>query len=206
LIRVKETAESFRTISQVIQLLRAKPRSSRLSSRARTALVSNRLAACILRRKHFRYGGWLSCVFSFFFYPLNPTPAAIAAGLVGGGALNSSTTWVDSQGTEVNFIQAVVQPIRGKFSSMESLISHFRTTSEGWPTNPGFTYQTVESPKGEVGVTLVSNGTSKPTRLKLRTPVSHNMHLIPTVSVGSIFADFVATFCSLDIVLGEIDR
>jgi NADH-quinone oxidoreductase subunit D len=89
---------------------------------------------------------------------------------------------------------------------MESLISHFRMTSEGWPTNPGFTYQTVESPKGEVGVTLVSNGTSKPTRLKLRTPVSHNMHLIPTVSIGSIFADFVATFCSLDIVLGEIDR
>jgi NADH-quinone oxidoreductase subunit D len=89
---------------------------------------------------------------------------------------------------------------------MESLISHFRLTSEGWPTNPGFVYRGVESPKGEVGVTLVSNGGAKPSRLKLRTPVSHNMHLIPTISIGSIFADFVATFCSLDIVLGEIDR
>jgi NADH-quinone oxidoreductase subunit C/D len=67
-------------------------------------------------------------------------------------------------------------------------------------------YKSVESPKGEVGVTLVSSGTSKPVRLKLRTPVSHNMHLIPSISIGSIFADFVATFCSLDIVLGEIDR
>jgi NADH:ubiquinone oxidoreductase subunit D len=108
--------------------------------------------------------------------------------------------------TAPSLIQAALQPSKGKFSSMESLISHFRLTSEGWPTNPGFTYQSVESPKGEVGVTLVSNGTSKPTRLKLRTPVSHNMHLIPTISIGTIFADFVATFCSLDIVLGEIDR
>lgn len=71
---------------------------------------------------------------------------------------------------------------------------------------PGFTYQSVESPKGEVGVTLISNGSSRPTRCKLRTPVSHNMHTIPTISIGTVFADFVATFCSLDIVLGEIDR
>jgi NADH-quinone oxidoreductase subunit D len=106
----------------------------------------------------------------------------------------------------INFLQAVLQPSRGKFSSMESLISHFRLTSEGWPTTPGFVYRGIDSPKGEVGVTLVSTGGSKPSRLKLRTPVSHNMHLIPTISVGSIFADFVATFCSLDIVLGEIDR
>lgn len=89
---------------------------------------------------------------------------------------------------------------------MEAVIGHFRGASEGWMTAPGFFYQGVESPKGEVGVTVVSAGGSKPLRLKLRTPVSHNMHLIPSVGVGSTFADFVAIFCSLDIVLGEIDR
>jgi len=89
---------------------------------------------------------------------------------------------------------------------MEAVISHFRAASEGWPLVSGFTYNAVESPKGEVGVTLISSGGLKPTRLKLRTPVSHNMHAIPTISVGTTFADFVATFCSLDIVMGEIDR
>ena len=71
---------------------------------------------------------------------------------------------------------------------------------------PGFAYGSVESPKGEVGVTLVGVGGGKPFRTKVRTPVSHNMHLIPLLSVGATFADFVATFCSLDIVMGEIDR
>lgn len=89
---------------------------------------------------------------------------------------------------------------------MEAVISHFRGASEGWVMAPGFTYQNVESPKGEVGVTIVNGGGSKPLRIKLRTPVSHNMHMIPTLGVGVTFADFVATFCSLDIVLGEIDR
>jgi len=89
---------------------------------------------------------------------------------------------------------------------MESVITHFRGASEGWPALPGLSFQSVESPKGEVGVTIVSAGGPKPLRVKLRTPVSHNMHMIPSLSVGATFADFVATFCSLDIVLGEIDR
>jgi NADH:ubiquinone oxidoreductase subunit D len=94
----------------------------------------------------------------------------------------------------------------GRFTSMEALISHFRTASEGWPTAAGLVYRCVESPKGEVGVSLVSGGGTRPVRVKLRTPVSHNMHLISTVGAGATFADFVATFCSLDIVMGEIDR
>lgn len=89
---------------------------------------------------------------------------------------------------------------------MEALIHHFRLSSEGHPALPGLTYGGVEGPKGEVGVTLLSNGGVRPYRLKVRTPVSHNMHLIPLVARGVLFADFVATFCSLDIVLGEIDR
>lgn len=100
------------------------------------------------------------------------------------------------------------KPIRGhgQFSGMEELISHFRIYSEGFPTKAGITYKEVESPKGSVGVFLVTDGSSRPVRVKLRTPVSHNMNLIPTICTNSMFADFVATFASLDIVLGEIDR
>lgn len=97
-------------------------------------------------------------------------------------------------------------PNKGPYSSMEALIHHFRLSSEGHPSLPGLAYGGVEGPKGEVGVTILSGGGVRPYRLKVRTPVSHNMHLIPLVARGVLFADFVATFCSLDIVLGEIDR
>jgi NADH-quinone oxidoreductase subunit D len=97
-------------------------------------------------------------------------------------------------------------PSKGPYASMESLIHHFRMSSEGHPSLAGIAYGGVEGPKGEVGVTILSSGGVRPYRLKVRTPVSHNMHLIPLVARGVLFADFVATFCSLDIVLGEIDR
>jgi NADH-quinone oxidoreductase subunit D len=97
-------------------------------------------------------------------------------------------------------------PSAGAYSSMEALIHHFRSSSEGSPSSPGLSYGGVEGPKGEVGVTILCAGGVRPYRLKVRTPVSHNMHLIPLVARGVLFADFVATFCSLDIVLGEIDR
>jgi NADH-quinone oxidoreductase subunit D len=89
---------------------------------------------------------------------------------------------------------------------MESLIEHFKMFSEGVSVPAGIAYQNVESPKGELGIFIVSNGSCKPYRVKLRTPVSHNMNIIPAACVGVTIADFVATFCSLDIVLGEIDR
>lgn len=95
---------------------------------------------------------------------------------------------------------------RGSFTGMEELISHFRLFSEGFPTQAGLVYKEVESPKGHVGVLLVTDGSSRPVRIKLRTPVAHNMNLIPAIGTGVLFADFVATFSSFDIVLGEIDR
>jgi len=93
-----------------------------------------------------------------------------------------------------------------KFTGMEELIHHFRLYSSGAFVPAGMCYNSLESPKGELGVLLISDGTTKPFRLKIRTPVSHNMHAIPSVCIGSILGDFVMTFCSLDIVLGEIDR
>lgn len=95
---------------------------------------------------------------------------------------------------------------KGAFTGMEELISHFKTFSDGYTSTSALVYREVESPKGHVGVFLVTDGSSKPNRIKLRTPVAHNMNLIPTVGVGVLFADFVATFSSFDIVLGEIDR
>lgn len=97
-------------------------------------------------------------------------------------------------------------PSKGPYASMEALIHHFRLSSEGHPALPGLSYGGVEGPKGEIGVTILSGGGVRPYRVKVRTPVSHNMHLIPLLARGVLFADFVATFCSLDIVLGEIDR
>jgi NADH-quinone oxidoreductase subunit D len=101
---------------------------------------------------------------------------------------------------------SLLSPHQGRFSGMGALICHFREASEGSPSGRGLAYRAAESPKGEVGVFLVGAAAARPTRLKVRTPVSHNMHLIPALSAGVLFADFVATFCSLDIVLGEIDR
>ena len=95
---------------------------------------------------------------------------------------------------------------KNKFSSMEETINHFKYYSEGFNVPSGISYQNVETPKGYLGVMLISDGTLNPYRCKLRTPVSHNMHLIPSLCTGLMFADFVSTFCSLDIVLGEIDR
>ena len=95
---------------------------------------------------------------------------------------------------------------RGLFSGMEELINHFRVSSEGSPLMSGFAYAGVEGPKGEFGVFLFADGTTRPYRLKARTPVAHNLHLIPSLGANVFFADFVASFCSLDVVFGEIDR
>lgn len=129
----------------------------------------------------------------------------------------SKTLLLDSQGPSL----ALVRPLlagsldvtslaapagKGRFSGMEELITHFKSYSEGGMVRLGLEFREVESPKGFVGVFLVSGGTTRPSRTKLRTPVAHNLNTIPVFSVGTFFADFVATFCSLDVVLGEIDR
>lgn len=127
------------------------------------------------------------------------TPVSHCVGVLGGAPTS------DVLGGEAPRSLFIV-PSYGSYGSMEALIHHFRLSSEGHPSAPGLSYGGVEGPKGEVGVTVISSGGVRPYRLKVRTPVSHNMHLIPLVARGSLFADFVASFCSLDIVLGEIDR
>jgi len=93
-----------------------------------------------------------------------------------------------------------------KYSSMESLIRHFKAYSEGTRVQKGFSYVSVEAPKGEFGVSIVSDGASKPYRCKIRTPAYHHMHVFPRAVQGHYMADLVTLIGSQDIVFGDVDR
>lgn len=93
-----------------------------------------------------------------------------------------------------------------KYTSMESLIHHFKHYSEGIKVPKGFTYKAVEAPKGEFGVSLISDGSSHPYRCKIRTPAYHHMQIMSRMSQGHYFADLVTIIGSLDIVFGDVDR
>ena len=70
----------------------------------------------------------------------------------------------------------------------------------------GEAYTRIEAPKGELGFYVVSNGTDKPYRLKIRSPSFMNLALLPIMLEGALFADMIAVLGSIDIVLGEVDR
>ena len=93
-----------------------------------------------------------------------------------------------------------------KYTSMESLIKHFKYYSEGIKVPRGFTYKAVEAPKGEFGTSLISDGSSKPYRCKIRTPAYHHMQAMSRMVHGHYFADLVTVLGSLDIVFGDVDR
>ncbi len=93
-----------------------------------------------------------------------------------------------------------------KYTSMETLINHFRHYGEGVKVPRGFTYKAVEAPKGESGVSLISDGTSNPYRCKIRTPAYHHMQIMSRMSQGHYFADLVTVLGSIDIVFGDVDR
>ncbi len=93
-----------------------------------------------------------------------------------------------------------------KYTSMENLIQHFKKYSEGIKVPKGFTYNAVEAPKGEFGVALISDGSAKPYRCKIRTPAYHHMHIMPRMLQGHYLADLVTVLGSQDIVFGDVDR
>ena len=93
-----------------------------------------------------------------------------------------------------------------KYSSMETLINHFKHYSEGLNVYKGFAYKSVEAPKGEFGVSLISDGTTNPYRCKIRTPAYHHMQVMPRMVQGHYFADLVTVLGSIDIVFGDVDR
>ncbi len=91
-------------------------------------------------------------------------------------------------------------------SSMEALIHHFKLFTEGFHVPAGETYTVIETPKGEFGVYLVSDGTNRPYRCKIRPPAFAHLQGIDFMSRGHMLADLVANIGSIDIVFGEIDR
>ncbi|MFP6777301.1 MAG: NADH-quinone oxidoreductase subunit D, partial [Alphaproteobacteria bacterium] len=91
-------------------------------------------------------------------------------------------------------------------NSMEALIHHFKLYTEGYHVPAGEAYAAVEAPKGEFGVYLVSDGSNKPYRCKIRAPGFAHLQALDHVSRGHMLADAVANLASMDIVFGEIDR
>jgi len=92
------------------------------------------------------------------------------------------------------------------YNSIEGLIHHFKIASEGYPVPEGEVYMGIEAPKGELGFYIVSDGSSKPYRMRIRPPSFVNLQAIEKMAKGAMLADLVAIIGTLDIVLGEIDR
>jgi NADH:ubiquinone oxidoreductase subunit D len=93
-----------------------------------------------------------------------------------------------------------------KYNSMESLITHFKMHSEGLRPRAGFVFQSIEAPKGEFGVSLISDGSGNPYRCKIRTPAFHHIQVMPRLAQGHLFADLITILGSQDIVFGDVDR
>ena len=101
----------------------------------------------------------------------------------------------------------VVLPDREKMKTqMEALIYHFKIVTEGFTVPAGEVYQAVESPRGEMGYYVVSDGTAKPYRVHMRSPSFANLQTLSKMCEGRLIADVVAAIGSIDIVLGDCDR
>ncbi|MDA8073992.1 MAG: NADH-quinone oxidoreductase subunit D [Actinomycetota bacterium] len=101
----------------------------------------------------------------------------------------------------------VTPPPRARIDeSMEALIHHFKIFTEGFRVPEGEAYVAIESPRGEIGCYLVSDGTSKPYRMHIRGPSFVNLQALPALLRGGLIADAIATISSVDPVMGEVDR
>ena len=90
--------------------------------------------------------------------------------------------------------------------SMEALIHHFKIVSEGFRIPPGDAYASVESPRGELGYYIVSDGGNRPYRIRTRPPSLYNLQVLKHIAPGNLIADLVVMIGSLDPVFGEVDR
>jgi NADH-quinone oxidoreductase subunit D len=106
----------------------------------------------------------------------------------------------------VDDARLVPPPHDQTYDNMENLIHHFKYVSHGFKVPPGEAYASIESPKGELGVYIVSDGTEKPFRLKLRMPTFMNLQSLDKMCRGGYLADVVACLSSLDPVFGECDK
>jgi len=101
----------------------------------------------------------------------------------------------------------ITPPPRARIDeSMEALIHHFKLFTEGFKVPSGETYVAVESPRGEIGCYLVSDGSARPVRMHIRGPSFYNLQSITPMGGGSLVADAVAIVSSIDPIMGEVDR
>jgi NADH-quinone oxidoreductase subunit D len=101
----------------------------------------------------------------------------------------------------------VTPPPRARIDeSMEALIHHFKIFTEGFKVPEGEAYVAVESPRGELGCYIVSDGSSNPYRMHIRGPSFHNIQALPRLMHGGLIADAVAIISSVDPIMGEVDR
>lgn len=101
----------------------------------------------------------------------------------------------------------VILPIKEKvMTDIGALIHHFKIISEGFKVPEGEVYQAIETPRGELGFYIVSDGSSTPYRVKIKTPSFMNLMALETLARGRLLADVVAIIGSIDIVLGEVDK
>jgi NADH-quinone oxidoreductase subunit D len=111
------------------------------------------------------------------------------------------------EGRHIADAPKIVLPDREKMKTqMEALIYHFKIVTEGFRVPAGEVYQTIESPRGELGYYIVSDGTAKPYRMHIRGPSYGNLQAVPAMVQGTLIADVIASLGSMDFVLGDTDR
>ena len=114
---------------------------------------------------------------------------------------------IPSQGPFRAEVPGIIPPSREEMkTSIEGLIYHFKIFTEGFAAPPGEVYSAIESPRGELGIFMASDGSAKPYRVKFRAPSFVNLQSLPKLCEGRLIADVVACIGTTDIVLGEVDR
>jgi len=106
----------------------------------------------------------------------------------------------DGLGNSLEHVQKIMA------SSMESLIHHFKLVTEGFRVPPGQVYSKIESPRGELGAHVVSDGGTRPYRVHLREPSFINLQSTAALTVGGLIADVIASVASIDPIMGGVDR
>jgi NADH-quinone oxidoreductase subunit D len=106
----------------------------------------------------------------------------------------------DGMGNSLDHIREIMG------TSMESLIHHFKLVTEGFRVPPGQAYVAIESPKGELGVHVVSDGGTRPYRAHFREPSFNNLQAVAAVCEGGQVGDVIVAVASIDPVMGGVDR
>jgi NADH:ubiquinone oxidoreductase subunit D len=119
---------------------------------------------------------------------------------------NYSYNVVKCQTETTNNYTKKIKISRNSYVYMEDLIEHFVSWHTGLTIKNAYSSIMIESPKGEFGVSLVSNNTSNPFKCKIRSPSYHNLQFLPKLMKGHLLGDLATLIGTIDIVFGEIDR